>query len=213
MKARFRRLVDDLAGRSHRRIVGVLLQQIDAALDGVALAVGVTSGRLDPADARQQMSHLEHRGDAYRAQLVPELSAALTTPIDREDLFRLSRSVDDVLDHLRDYVRETDLYGVRLDGTAVALLEHVDLGLKELRRAVDRIPSRPQDVPAAALAAHKRAGQVRHLYGVTVAALLAGEIDATVLKRRELVRRLDVLGLRLAECADALADAMLKRAL
>ncbi|NUT06261.1 MAG: DUF47 family protein [Hamadaea sp.] len=208
-----RRLFDVLAGRSHRRIVGVLLQQIDAAVDGVALAIAVTAGRLDPAGARQQMSDLEHRGDAYRAQLVPELSAALTTPIDREDLFRLSRSVDDVLDHLRDYVRETDLYGVRLDGTAVALLEQVDLGLKELRRAVDRVPSRPYDVPAAALAAHKRAGRVRHLYGVAVAALLTGEVDAAVLKRRELLRRLDVLGLRLAECADALADAMLKRAL
>ncbi|NUT32733.1 MAG: DUF47 family protein [Hamadaea sp.] len=191
----------------------MLLDQIDAALDGVALAAGVTAGRIAPGDARREMSDLEHRGDAHRARLVPELSAALTTPIDREDLYRLSRSIDDVLDHLRDYVRETDLYGVRLDGAALALLEQVGLGLRDLRRAVDRIPSRPQDVPDAALAAHKRAGRVRHLYGVALAALLSGDVDAAVLKRRELLRRLDVLGLRLGECADALGDAMVKRVL
>ncbi|GAB2954678.1 hypothetical protein GCM10027280_48900 [Micromonospora polyrhachis] len=213
MISRLRRVFDDLAGRSHRRVIGILVQQIDAALDGVALAIGVTTGRVGPAEARHMMSDLEHLGDGHRARLVPELSATLTTPIDREDLFRLSRSIDDVLDHLRDYVRETDLYGVRLDGAAVALLEQVNLGLKDLRRAVNRILPRPQDVPAAALVAHKRAGQVRHRYGIALAALLSGEVDAAMLKRRELLRRLDVLGLRLAECADALADAMLKRML
>jgi hypothetical protein len=63
----------------------------------------------------------------------------------------------------------------------------------------------------AALAAHKRTGRVRHLYAQGLAELLSGEVTAPVLKRRELLRRLDVVGLRLAECADALADAMLKR--
>ncbi|GAB3137308.1 hypothetical protein GCM10027290_02810 [Micromonospora sonneratiae] len=211
--SRLRRLLDDLAGRSHRRIVGLLVEQIDATLDGVSLAIGVTSGHVEPARARALMSDVEHLGDSHRARLVPELSAALTTPIDREDLFRLSRSIDDVLDHLRDYVRETDLYGVRLDGDAVALLEQVNLGLQDLRRAVNRILPRPQEVPEAALAAHKRAGQVRHRYGICLTVLLSGGVDAAVLKRRELLRRLDVVGLRLGEAADALADAMLKRTL
>ena len=213
MRSRLRRLIDDLAGRSHRRVVAILLQQIDTAIDGVALAMRVTTGAIDPAEARVRMSELEHLGDSHRGRLVPELSAALTTPIDREDMFRLSRSVDDVIDHLRDYVRETDLYGVRLDASAVDLLEQVNQGLKDLRRGVERLLPDPEEVPAAALAAHKRAGQVRHLYSEALAQLLDGEIDAVVLKRRELLRRLDVLGLRLGECADALADAMVKRSL
>lgn len=210
---RLRRVIDDLAGRSHQRVIGILIRQIDVGLDAVALAIEVTRGDTDSGEARVLMSDLEHQGDGHRGRLVPELSAALTTPIDREDLFRLSRSVDDVLDHLRDYVRETDLYEVRLEPSAVALLEQVDLGLKDLRRAVDRMLTRPDEVPAAALAAHKHAGRVRHLYGLSLADLLSGRIDGAVLKRRELLRRLDGLGLRLAECADALSDAMLKRSL
>jgi uncharacterized protein Yka (UPF0111/DUF47 family) len=213
MRSRLRRLIDDLAGRSHKRVVAILLQQIDTALDGVALATRVTTGAIGSADARVRMADLEHQGDAHRARLVPELSAALTTPIDREDMFRLSRSVDDVVDNLRDYVRETDLYGIRLPASAVDLLDQLDQGLTDLRRAVERLLSEPDEVPAAALAAHKHAGQVRHLYSEALAQLLDGEIDSAVIKRRELLRRLDVLGLRLAECADALADAMVKRSL
>ncbi|HEX5594476.1 MAG TPA: DUF47 family protein [Micromonosporaceae bacterium] len=213
MKKRLRRLFDDLAGRSHRRVIRILLAQIDTALEGVALAIDVTSGAVESGRGRARISELEHLGDAHRARLVPELSAALTTPIDREDLFRLSRSIDDVLDHLRDYVRETDLYGVRLNASAVVLLEQVDLGLRDLRRAVDQLLRQPEEVPATALAAHKQAGQVRHLYSIDLARLLDGKIDGALLKRRELLRRLDVLALRLAECAHILADAMLKRSL
>jgi hypothetical protein len=68
--------------------------------------------------------------------------------------------------------------------------------------------ARPCEVAQGALAAHKRVGRVRHLYGIGLAEILSGEITGPVLKRRELVCRLDVVGLRLAECADA----MLKRA-
>jgi hypothetical protein len=210
---RWLRIIDDLAGRSHRRVVNILLAQIDKALDGVEVAAMVTDGRVCARLGRERMSEIEHAGDAHRAELVQELVAALTTPVDREDLFRVSRSVDDVLDTLRDYVRETDLYGVRLGPLAGGALDDIAEGLRDLRRAVDRLIGRPGDVTEAALAAHKHAGAVRHRYGVELAALLGGDITGEVLKRRELLRRLDVVGLRLGECADALSDAMLKRSL
>jgi uncharacterized protein len=87
---------------------------------------------------------VEHRGDRARGGFVH----ALAPPLDREDLFRVSRSVDDVLDNLRDFARELELFAVS---------------------------------------------------------------DVAMLKRRELLRRLDVVGLRLGEAADALADGAVKR--
>ncbi|TDU87996.1 hypothetical protein EV138_1535 [Kribbella voronezhensis] len=61
------------------------------------------------------------------------------------------------------------------------------------------------------LAVRKCAGRVRQLYQSSVADLFEQEVSTDLLKRRELLRRLDVVGLRLGECADALSDAMLKR--
>jgi hypothetical protein len=206
-----RRLVDDLSGRSHHHALDALVAQLDAALDGVALAARMTGGELTPGAARAAMVDVEHRGDERRAALVAELSAALTTPIDREDLYRLSRSIDDVLDNLRDLVRETDLYEASPVVEDLAALTAVTEGLELLRAAVGHLPGDAADVITATLAVGKRAGRVRQLYQAAIADLLRGEVTTTVLKRRELLRRLDVVGLRLGECADALSDAMQKR--
>jgi len=208
---RLRRIVDDLAGRAHHRVIDVLHAQIDVAVEGIAVASAMASGSLTPSAARVRIASVEHDGDDRRAELVAELSAALTTPIDREDLYRLSRSVDDVLDNLRDFVRETDLYGVEPDPAGAPLLEAVGDGMRILAGAVDLMLGRPREVAAASLLAHKQAGKVRQLYQAAMADLLDGELTSDTLKQRELFRRLDVVGLRLAECADALSDAMLKR--
>lgn len=205
------RLVSDLAGRSHHLALDALLAQLDAAIEGVELAARMTGGEITPAQARVAMVDVEHAGDARRAVLVAELSAALTTPIDREDLYRLSRSIDDVLDNLRDLVRETDLYAATPVVGDLAALAAVAEGLALLRTAVGHVPGAPADVVTATLAVGKCAGRVRQLYQSAIAELLRGDVTAAVMGRRELLRRLDVVGLRLGECGDALSDAMQKR--
>ncbi|HEY3558446.1 MAG TPA: DUF47 family protein [Kribbella sp.] len=208
---KLRGLYDDLTGRTHHRVLDLLQAQVIAALDGLALAMRMTSGELSTEQARTQMSVVEHTGDSHRAALVAELSRALTTPIDREDLYRLSRSVDDVLDNLRDLVRETDLYSVRPDPGDAEILAAVSDGLGLLRAAVAVVVSRPDEVRRTSVAVRKCAGRIRQLYQFALAALFERELSTDVLKRRELLRRLDIVGLRLGECADALSDAMLKR--
>lgn len=135
----------------------------------------------------------------------------LTTPIDAEDMFRLSRSIDDVLDNLRDFVREVDLYQPQGLNFALPLSLTLVEGLACLRPAVQRLSGPRGKVRQATLATRKAAGQVRRLYQQQVAELLTEPLDNEVLKRRELLRRLDVVGLRLGEAADALADGALKR--
>lgn len=206
-----RRLVDDLTGRSHHQLTDLLAAQLDAAIEGVGLASAMAEGTLTPAQARGAMVDIEHKGDAERARLVAELAVALTTPIDREDLYRFSRSVDDVLDNIRDLVRETDLYGAKGEPADLPALTGLAAGLAMLRGGVLGLADRPGEVDAATSAARKAAGQVRRHYQLAMAELLRQEIDADTLRRRELLRRLDVVGLRLGECVAALSDAMLKR--
>jgi hypothetical protein len=210
---RARRIIDDLSGRSHHRVVDILVRQIDEASAGADLAAAVATGSLPSAPGRARMSEIEHAGDGHRGELVVELAAVLTTPIDREDLFRLSRSIDDVLDNLRDCVRETDLYDVAVPAPSAEAFAAIAEGLALLRRAVTRLTTSPGGVAELALAARKRSGRVRRIYQLAMADLLSAEITGTTLKQRELLRRIDIVGLRLGECADALADAMLKRSI
>ncbi|MCC5577501.1 hypothetical protein IMZ11_17900 [Microtetraspora sp. AC03309] len=63
----------------------------------------------------------------------------------------------------------------------------------------------------AAPTARENAGRMRQLYQTAPADLFRNEISTSVLKRRELLCRLDVIGLRLRACADVLSDALQKR--
>jgi uncharacterized protein len=209
-EGRLRRLLRDLSGRGDEIFVTHLTGQIDATLEGVRIALGAVEGG-DTSTARDRMGGVEHEGDDERAQLVEELARALTTPIDREDLFRLSRSIDDVLDNLRDFTRELDLFRPRDRNSLAPLIEAVRGGMEALRVAVGYLVERPADVADASKNAKRHGNELRRLYQHALADLYRGELTIETLKNRDLLRRLDVVGLRLDEAADALADGVLKR--
>ncbi|MFF5338403.1 DUF47 domain-containing protein [Streptomyces sp. NPDC013181] len=211
VSATVRRVIGDLTGRTHRTTIGLLTAQLDATVRGVDLAADLAAGRVSPPEARERMAGVEHEGDERRAALVAELSAALTTPLDREDLYRFSRSVDDVLDGLRDLVRETDLFGLPGNPADLPALRAVREGLIALREAVGALTGTPARVHQGAMAARKAAGRVRRAYQEAIAALLREEVRVDTLGRRELLRRLDGIGRRLKDAAADLSDALLKR--
>ncbi|MEW9555463.1 DUF47 domain-containing protein [Nonomuraea sp. NPDC050783] len=208
---RLGRVLDDLRGRTARRVIDLLRGQVATARQGAVLACTAASGTVESTAARARMSVVEHEGDAARAELVRALSRTLATPIDREDLFRLSRSIDDVLDQLRDFVREADLFGLPDLGFAVEPLQAVIVGLDELEQALVKMIDDPGSVMVSLLATRKSQSRVRQLYQARLTALFAGTLEMDTLRERELLSRLDAVGRRLGESADALADAMLKR--
>jgi uncharacterized protein len=211
LRARLRTALRNLTGGVERQLVEHLLDQLAATREAGVLVRRLVRGGTDSARAREEIRDIEHRGDRSRADLVEELSRSLTTPIDREDLFRLSRSIDDVLDNLRDFVRELDLFAVQATRAHLEVVDAVISGVEELERSVRNLPSDAGQAARDALSAKKEANQVRRRYQEGLAELLGGVIDSEALKRRELLRRLDVVGLRLGEAADALADGATKR--
>jgi uncharacterized protein len=209
---RWRVRLRDLLGSNDPQLQGSLRAQVDAALRGARLAREVIAGRVASDDARDRIGEIEHEGDRQRANLVDALSHSLAPPFDREDLFRLSRSIDDVLDNLRDFVREYDLFEAPEGARFEPVLAAIEEGLERLQTAIERIVDRPAGLTLGALAAKKVGNQVRQEYQLAVAALLnEGPVTTELLKCRELLRRLDVVGLRLGEAADSLADGAMKR--
>ena len=201
----------NLAGANDAELLRHLLGQTDATREGAELAQQLAAGDIESDEARDAMSEIEHRGDDSRAQLVAELSRSLTTPLDREDLFRLSRAIDDILDNLRDFVREHDLFGVGPSNLHEPLIVAVVVGIKELERALFHLTANGPQVALGALSAKKVANNVRRMYQQRLAELLDQPFSSETLKNRELLRRLDVVGLKLGESGDVLADAAQKR--
>ncbi|MFF0309624.1 DUF47 domain-containing protein [Streptosporangium sp. NPDC004379] len=235
-----RRVLRDLSGRTDRTLADLVVAQLQAAARGVALARAAAGGELRPGEARRRMALVEHEGDAGRARLVTRLRRSVTSPVDREDLFRLSRSVDDVLDALRDFVREADLYEAPPDPLHEPVLAALADGVDRLTAAVGLLADRPRAAADAALRA-KKVG-VRPAYQRAVATLLVRPEPArparsvqpsqstepvqtaqslqptqnvqpvqTALISLLLLNRLDTAGAHLAAAADALADGVVKR--
>lgn len=201
-------------GRSMTRrpdsvLVRHLRHQVAATLEGVDLTLALVRGELDLAEGRTRMAQVEHRGDEHRSVTVNRLASAFANPIDREDLFRLSRSIDDVLDNLHDFVRELALFEVEPDPGLLRILTAIADALGDLDAAITMITLDPTAIRGASLAVRKN--EVRRRYQEELAAVLSAPLGPQTLKTRELLRRLDVVGLRLGEAADALADGAMKR--
>ncbi len=210
---RFTRLVRDLSGANADAFRGYLLGALDATIEGSVLVRRLVAGETMTIEASELMRGIEHRGDAYRESLIVELQTALVTPIDREDLFRLSRAIDDILDNLRDFVREWSLFGMDRSPAIAPMAEAVTEAVVDLRAAVEALVADPRSITARAIAAKKSTNAIRRAFDHQLAAVLTDEqVTARMLRERELLRRLDVVGLRLGAAADTLSDAAVKRA-
>ncbi len=61
---------------------------------------------------RLAVQDLEHKGDNIYHQMEEALAKTFVTPIDREDLQKLSAELDDILDLTNGAMRTAVLYGV-----------------------------------------------------------------------------------------------------
>jgi uncharacterized protein len=209
MAARLSDLLRDLSGRTDQVFAGLVCDQVAAAIDGARLASELVAGQLPTAEARRLVAEIEHTGDDRRALLVRRLRRSVSSPIDREDLFRLSRSIDDVLDAIRDFIREAALFGIGAEPACVPVIAALIRGLNELGDAVLLLPRAPRSAAEHALHAKKQG--LRTEYQHAVSNLLDRPLNAEIIKSILLLGRLDAAGTHLAAAADALADGVVKR--
>lgn len=155
------------------------------------------------------MSKIEHAGDRAREAFVQRMAQTLSTHLEREDLFRASRSIDDVLDNLRDFVRESVLWETTAT-THMRLAEApIRTSLELLKLAVTTMD--PAEAQVHCLEARKAASSLRRIYQEALVEIFEADLTMDTLKSRELMRRIDIIGLRLSEASDALLDGLVKR--
>ncbi len=140
----------------------------------------------------QTVRKLEKQADEVRRILVDELNRAFVTPIDREDIFMLSRALDDVLDYMYSVVSEMDILDVdptdELEQMAELLLE----ASKELHLAMARLEKHPKVAADHAVRAKQIDNRMETLYARALANLFAHPTDlrhvVQMLKLREIYR-------------------------
>ncbi len=91
----------------------ILLEEQGKILNRAAITL---SGFSTPGISNEQISRdvqeIEHEGDAVVQKVEEELAATFVTPLDREDIHKLSTEIDDVIDFCNSAARVCVLYGV-----------------------------------------------------------------------------------------------------
>lgn len=79
-------------------------------------------GTIPVPELRDRIQDLEHQGDQAFHDMLEALGRTFVTPIDREDLQKLSKKLDDVIDLINATVRACVLFGVARPTRPMSLL-------------------------------------------------------------------------------------------
>lgn len=158
---------------------------------------------------------LEKDADEVRRILVDELNRTFVTPIDREDIFALSRSIDDLVDYTYTTIEEMEVLHVEPDQ---ALEEMVSLLLdaaNEVLLALQRLEDHPGVAYEHAIRAKAMENRVERLYRSSIANLFQGPEDVEhimgMLKRREVLRHISNAADQGDRAADIITDIVVKQ--
>ena len=161
-----------------------------------------------------QARKMEKEADEIQRILVHELQQTFVTPIDREDIFALSRSLDNFIDYVYDTVEELEIFelepSVPIKEIAGMLLEMAT----ELHLAMQRLLDHPGVASEHALRVKRLENQVEDTYRRTLATLFSEPQDLsevmTILKKREVLRHLSNAADQGDIAADTIMDIVIK---
>jgi hypothetical protein len=162
-----------------------------------------------------QVRAAEKDADEVRRILIDELNRSFVTPIDREDLFSLSRAIDDVLDYADTTVEEMVTLGVQPNPYLVRMVSLLRDAAEEINRGVQRLADRPNVANDHAVRAKALENRVESVYREAIAALFDGPRDVEhvveMLKLREIYRHLSNAADRGDEAANIIGDIVVKQ--
>ena len=192
--------------------IRLIHDQAQLTLEGLE-ALKVYCETQDP-EAAKVLTSKEKEADEARRILIDELNRTFVTPFDREDIFTLSRTIDDVLDYAYSTVSEMVMFQVTVTPYMQRIAALLRDAAYELLQAVDRIDQHPNVAGDHAQRAKALENRVEDVYREALADLFKGANDIehviTILKLREVYRHLSNAADRGDEAANVIADIVVK---
>lgn len=161
-------------------------------------------------EKEKRVEDLEMEADELRRILILELNQAFMTPIDREDIFALSRVIDDMIDYAKSSVEEMLLFKVTPNDYIKKMTGALYNASKEINTAVGLLATNPQSATEYLIRAKKAENFVEHRYREALAELFNSNDVVDILKKREIYRHLSNCADRGDEAADIIGDIIVK---
>lgn len=189
-------------------VLGMLRQQSAITVEGMEELVVWASGDAAAAD---RLRKCEHRADDRKRELRKALTEAFSTPLEPEDIFELSRGLDEILNSAKNIVGEAEAMQAEPDASIAEMAAELADGTRRLAEAFAMIERDDRaDATAVADRAVKDQRHLEHTYRTAMSALIDVQDIREIAPRRELYRRLARTGDELARVAERIWYSVLK---
>ena len=162
-----------------------------------------------------KLSAQEKEADEVRRILIDELNRTFVTPIDREDIFALSLTVDDVLDYANTTLEELSMFEIESTPYMERMVSLLTDAAHEIHLAVQRLDEHPSVANDHAVRAKALENRVETVYREAIADLFRMPLDVDhiveMLKLREVYRHLSNAADRGDAAANVIGDIVVKR--
>jgi hypothetical protein len=194
------------------RFLDLLIQQAEFTVRGME---ALKRYMQEPdATLAEQVASIESEADEVRRILIDELNRTFVTPFDREDIFALSLTIDDILDYAESTVDEMVMLKVAPNSYLERMVSLLTDAAEEIHRGVLRLTDHPNVANDHAVRAKALENRVEHVYREALADLFQEpkNLDEVmeILKLREIYRHLSNAADRGDQAANAIGDIVVK---
>jgi len=162
----------------------------------------------------ERVSKIEKEADEVRRILIDELNHTFVTPFDREDIFALSLTIDDILDYADTTIDELVTLKVEPNHYLERMVSLLADASMEIYRGVMRLEDHPNVANDHAVRAKALENRVEQIYRNALAELFVTPDDLEgvmrILKLREIYRHLSNAADRGDQAANVIGDIVVK---
>jgi uncharacterized protein len=195
------------------RFTELLIKQAEYAVEGLK-ALQQYASQPDSGLAAQ-VNKIEKEADEVRRILIDELNQTFVTPIDREDIFALSRAIDDILDYADSTIEEMALFQAQSNSYIQRMASLLHDAAHEIYQGVLRLDDHPSVAAEHAVRAKALENRMETVYREALADLFSGadslEKIVQILKLREIYRHMSNAADRGDEAANVIGDIVVKK--
>lgn len=198
--------------RKDSRFLELLASQAEHTVQGLEALQDYM--RKPDAALAKQVEQIEKEADEVRRILIDELNRTFVTPFDREDIFALSLTIDDMLDYANTTVDEMVMLKVKPNSYLERMVSLLAESAMEIYRGVLRLVDHPNVANDHAVRAKALENRVEHVYREALADLFdtPQDLDGVmeILKLREIYRHLSNAADRGDAAANVIGDIVVK---
>jgi len=198
--------------KKDNRFLELLLKQAEFTVQGME---SLREYMRNPDSAvAERVSKIEKEADEVRRILIDELNHTFVTPFDREDIFALSLTIDDILDYADTTIDELVTLKVEPNHYLERMVSLLADASMEIYRGVMRLEDHPNVANDHAVRAKALENRVEQIYRNALAELFVTPDDLEgvmrILKLREIYRHLSNAADRGDQAANVIGDIVVK---